>query len=222
MFTIKLSNFCNFGTNTSDLVKLQEPERWKIAATHATNVASTLNSQSLLHKPLNDGSMKKEGLIFSLTEVCRSSPVHRRVPASSQRQVDDHVHRDQISHCIVAGPHGAQDALPRLITQQRYQRPALNHVVRIASWSPTCLLTAIKTPLGPLKLSIQPWGGRATETPQRTFSASMRHLAEWVRVRLLPVVVANGGGGTGGIDSRLQLDPIKNEWNYWKTDGWRF
>lgn len=32
-----------------------------------------------------------------------------RVPASSQGEVDDHVHGDQIGHSVVVGSHGAQD-----------------------------------------------------------------------------------------------------------------
>lgn len=32
-----------------------------------------------------------------------------RVPASSQREVDDHVHGDQIGHSLVVGSHGTQD-----------------------------------------------------------------------------------------------------------------
>lgn len=48
----------------------------------------------------------------------RVSPVHSSVPASSQGEVDDHVHRDQIRHRIVVGSHGAQDPLPGLKVQK--------------------------------------------------------------------------------------------------------
>lgn len=47
------------------------------------------------------------------------------VPARGQGQVDDHVHRDQISHCIVVGSHGAQDALSGLITGQHPKKTFL-------------------------------------------------------------------------------------------------
>lgn len=42
-------------------------------------------------------------------------PVNSRVPACSQGEVDDHIHRDQVSHCIIVGSHGAQDPLSSLI-----------------------------------------------------------------------------------------------------------
>lgn len=44
----------------------------------------------------------------------RSIPVHGSVPASSQREVDDHVHWNEVGHGVVVGPHGAQDPLSRL------------------------------------------------------------------------------------------------------------
>lgn len=40
--------------------------------------------------------------------------MHGSVPASSQGQVDDYVHRNQVGHRVIVGPHGAQDALTRL------------------------------------------------------------------------------------------------------------
>lgn len=46
----------------------------------------------------------------------RASPVNSSVPAGSQGEVDDHVHGDQISHCIIVGSHGAQDPLSSLNT----------------------------------------------------------------------------------------------------------
>lgn len=42
--------------------------------------------------------------------------MHGRVPAGCQREVDDHVHGDQVGHGVVVGPHGAQDALAGLAT----------------------------------------------------------------------------------------------------------
>lgn len=47
-------------------------------------------------------------------------PVNSSVPASSQGEVDDHVHGDQISHRLVVGSHGAQDALSSLNTEKKH------------------------------------------------------------------------------------------------------
>lgn len=47
------------------------------------------------------------------------SPVYSSVPASSQGEVDDHVHGDQISHRVVVGSHGAQDPLPSLSAEKQ-------------------------------------------------------------------------------------------------------
>lgn len=44
--------------------------------------------------------------------------MHGGVPARGQRQVDDHIHGDQVGHRVIVGPHGAQDALSRLLTEQ--------------------------------------------------------------------------------------------------------
>lgn len=41
-------------------------------------------------------------------------PLWTRVPSCGQRGVDDHVHRHQVSHCIIGCPHCTQDALTSL------------------------------------------------------------------------------------------------------------
>lgn len=92
-------------------------------------------------------------------ESCiRVLPVYCGVPAGSQGEVDDHVHGDQISHRVVVCPHGAQDPLPRLETgNTKHFKTTRGHFYML---QPKTLrnisLTAMKTPLGPLKLSIQP------------------------------------------------------------------
>lgn len=75
-----------------------------------------------------------------------------RIPASSKGEVDDHVHGDQVGHSVVVGSHGAQDPLPGLKNPIRIQTKLPGGATEIIK----ALLTAMKTPLGPLKLSIQP------------------------------------------------------------------
>lgn len=84
-------------------------------------------------------------------------PVDGRVPASSQGEVDDHVHGDQVRHSVVVGSHGAKDPLPGLTSpvKKKHKLGKHGHQGRIKERIKGPL-TAMKTPLGPLKLSIQP------------------------------------------------------------------
>lgn len=52
-------------------------------------------------------------------------PVNSRVPACSQGEVDDYIHRDQVSHCIIVGSHGAQNPLSSLIQDNSFRTTVL-------------------------------------------------------------------------------------------------
>ena len=45
-----------------------------------------------------------------------------RVPGGRQCGVDDHVHRHQVRHRVVGGPHGPQDALTGLVNMREGMR----------------------------------------------------------------------------------------------------
>ena len=57
------------------------------------------------------------GCVCGCVRVWGGPVVHlcSRVPGCGQRGVDDHVHRHQVGHRVVGGPHGPKNALPGLV-----------------------------------------------------------------------------------------------------------
>lgn len=62
-----------------------------------------------------ESSLSQQENIF-LCLASQPLPVHGGVPASGQREVDDHVHWNEVGHGVIVGPHGAQDPFSRLET----------------------------------------------------------------------------------------------------------
>lgn len=76
-------------------------------------------------------------------EEAAGVPVHRGVPASSQRQVYNHVYGNQIRHRVITGSHGAQNALPSLHPNTENTRSFKEDVT--GARSTICLCLAVRS-----------------------------------------------------------------------------
>ena len=62
--------------------------------------------------PGSGANLKFDGYVCVCVCVQPGVSLGARVPSSSQGRVDDHVHWNQVGHCVVGRPHRTQDSLP--------------------------------------------------------------------------------------------------------------